>query len=382
MKSLGLLLFIALLVGCSNGFNARLDSVPSVVPGALDTVPETDKIDPQCATSASYEACIFNKNPVYHSGRVFENVVRSEIESSQTLGVKILGLDTSGFLENSDFKIMTARSPRVDTTNRSHLKVMSGKATGTEVEQVMTYYYFHLALKHWSERGTVAVKGKGVKVVVDDGMTGFRQDNNTIYLSRSGPQWGPGLDASQSLYLLGTANAHYASDGNLLRPAVGDTTHVRCGADPKGCCKTAEGCSRALVSAVSLYFVAVIFPSAPALGELTAERLGGFRLCQTVDRDLRTLASLNRASAYAACSARPGDVHILGGAYAAALWEFRKKLPGSDRIELDRIYLEHLSQLRSTDTLVTARGKLLVVASVHSATMANQLAQALASRGF
>lgn len=367
LKQVSAVTLIVFSLACSEGFNSVTSTMASgggrgqgAVNGAL--LPATDKIDSSCMVSPDYDACLFNKNPVYHSGRTMSGTAKSQIEPYQNLGVKLIGVGAAGTLDNSDFWVGTLNSPRISTANSGQLKVRVSQATGTEIEQLMTYYYFNSAFAYWASRGGLAARQKGLKVIVDDRVTGFRKENNQIHLARLPGQWPAALDASQSLYLLGTANLYHASGGEIFRMASGDAAHVSCGTDAKGCCATANGCSRALVSGLSSYFVAAMFPSGPAIGELAANRLKGLRVCNVVDRDLSGAAGLTKALSYSACTARRGDVHVMGNLYASVFWEVRKRMV-NDQIAVDRLYLEHLTQLNGDDTFVTAKAKLLSLGS-------------------
>ncbi len=349
------------LMGCSKGFKGSVGNLSSVQIQAGDGIdlPDSDKLDPDCMTSTSYDTCLFLKNPVFHSGRTFSGIAASQLDPFQTLGVKLTGLASTGFLENSDYSIQTTRSPRLLVARLDGLRLRYSAAQSSQIEQLMTYYYYRMALDFWGPRGMIAVQGRAVNVIVDSSMSGFEKSTNTIHLLKSTKTWPMALDSSQSIYLLATANIHYATGGRINNFGSVDANHQFCGSDAKGCCKTEAGCSRALISGLSTYFVASVFPARTAIGELSANRLGGVRLCGTVDRNVALAASLTRASAFGACATRRGDVHIMGNLYASVFWEVKKALPNEARA-VDRLYIEHLSSLSAEDTFITAKEKLFL----------------------
>jgi len=325
--------------------------------GSSDLVPPTDKLDPQCLTSDEYDSCIFQKNPVAQANAPLSGTAqRPTLESSQIFGVKLSGVTGSGYLENSSIKIITRKTERLPLSDIGRLKSRVSDESKSDVEQLMAYYYFNRAIEYWSWRGGLAVQNSGLSVVVDDSVAGFRYATKTIHLSRKTGKLSMAFDASVSLYYLGQANAELAANGNLN--SVSPTTHRLCQSDPVGCCQTRNGCARALLAGSSTYFVGVMFPDRPVVGEMAENRLAGARICSAVDRNLNTASTLTADTAFNACATARGDVQAMGLVYASFWWDLRRS-PQSSAEEIDRLYLEHLKILRGDDTFVSAKAKIL-----------------------
>ncbi len=372
---------LILNLGCGEGFKAKSGelglSLGDINGVGVQLIPQSDKIDGNCNSSPNYDACLFQKSPVAQQNAVLSNQSRSSMAELQTFGVKINDLNGSGFLENSSIRILTSHTPRLKTTQNLKASVLNG----SELEQVMTYYYLNRTIEYLSARGPLAVRNQNIPVLVDDRVSGFRLANKTIYLSRKDGRLPSAFDASEAVYLLGLANAHLASGGRLYNLPSKEDQHKMCGLDAKGCCSSRLGCARALASGAATYTTALMFPEKPVIGELGANRLAGVRLCGAMDRDLRTLTSVTATSAFVACEARKGDVNILGSLYASIWWEIRKAFP-AETYKVDHIFLRHLLQLTAEDTFLTAKEKVLGLdRTLNGGDFSERIAAEFAKRG-
>lgn len=355
----GCLAGLVLLAGCTgesfkapSGGGAALQNVK----GDFELLPPTDKIDEGCINSADYDACIFYKNPIYSKNAPLKDFARGRLNERQTLGVKLIGLNGSGFLENSTFRVETISAARVSLSGQ--IKKLAADDPNKFLEQLMTYYYYNLALTFWEPLGPVAFKNQNLKVIADDQVSGWKYDTKTIHLGRLTSGLNLALDASQSLYFLGLANVSLANSNAINQVAQLTGTHKFCNQDVLGCCTTQFGCARAIQSGAALYFVANLFPSNPRLGELSENAMRGIKNCDKLERNPLSASSLSASSAYSLCSSAKGDVHIMGTLYAS-IWLAMKKQAGADADDINRLYLEHLATLTATDTFSTVKTKLL-----------------------
>lgn len=137
-------------------------------------LPSSDKLDSNCMANDGYDACIFLKNPVAQLGSALsgEND-RSGAASAQMFGIKIVGVNNSGFLENSTIGVVTRNGARLPLVDRTRLKTSAADESHNDLEQVMTYYYLNQAVSYWRGRGPLAIVGANISVMVDDSVAGF-----------------------------------------------------------------------------------------------------------------------------------------------------------------------------------------------------------------
>lgn len=339
------------------------------------TVPTSPIPDPvvslNCLTATNTSLCLFQKNPVAQT--------RAALGDDTTAGANLAGLQTyaaslgpahTTTLENSFVRVQ--RFDSLGLTNpAAGLKIPYSEANAGDLGLVLTYYWFNYAAQALIERtGKVPLVNRKITVYVDDVMSGWSGKRNSLHLARRGAKLATAFDASSLVYLMGVANADIASGGALGNDAAAEVTHTACanGSAParqKACCKTADGCARALLSGAGEYFHALVFPNAPALGELLANDPAGLVQCG-LPRNLAAYKDLTALAAFNACAGegRPGRIQVMGALYASILWEIRKKteatFPGSSR-DFDRLFIDHLAQLSSEDTLASAKTKLLYV---------------------
>ncbi len=370
-RHLAVLAISFFILSCSKGFEsfqAKSSSLGFQGTSGLQ-FPDSDRLDSDCQTSKSYDSCLLLKNPVAQRGKALSPASREEVARWLQFGVKLTDLDSSGLLKNSSIEVVTRSGAlRVQLSNPLQRKPSSLQGH-TYLEQLMSYYWGNRAIQYLASLpGGSVLKGAGLKVMVDDTVSGYRSETNTIHLSSkataAGEPWQlpMALDASLLMHFLGQANAHLASAG-LINQFANDVKHNICGSDPKGCCKTANGCSRALFSASGDYLATLMFSQNPAIGEGWVNELQGVPLCGR-RRNLVDFADQSKAAAFELCGSRqrPGEVHAMGLLYASIVWELRKQAeaqggPGAGR-QVDALFMEHLKDLKGADDFLNGKAKL------------------------
>lgn len=327
--------------------------------GGSDLTPETDRVDPSCMKNPSFDACLFEKNPVAQRGVAFGSVPGSAISLNtfQTFGVKLTGLASTGRLENSTIRIETVQGTPVSTLT-SHLRIPAQNDGSKAFTQVLTYYWLNRTAEYMLSRtGLLYAQGKKVRVVVDDTIAGWSPKSNSIHLKVDGNgntmAWGPEL----AIHFFGLANLHFATNGEISNRGTGAANkHSTLSSKTDGYCKSANGCAKALASGVGDYFAAVMFPQKPVIGESWADSVDGIVL----SRIGRNLNSAGSRTASAAFDARNGDVSHLGTVYASIWWEVRRDASSkpSGAQEVDTLFMHHLALLKGSDDFLSALEKI------------------------
>lgn len=371
MKLLKLVLMATLLSGCAKGFRAgEIGDFKFIKSSSRDLIPSTDKIDSGCMSDSRYDACIYLKNPVAHTKAAVSG--DADYVSRQTLGVKITDTDESGYLQNGHFRVLPVRGARVWLPDSSRKSLYTNAQS--YVQQVMSYYWLTRAQAYLSGRvGTLPVEGKGVQVFVGAPQSGWAAKDKAIFLSNSSRA---DLSADVLLSLWGQAMAHFASSGAIN--SASDSTHVSCANDLRGCCVDKNGCSKALVSGVGDYVSLMVFADMPRIGEMLANSDSGQNLCGHA-RDVASFADLTATTVHTACAGRNGWAPSLGFLYASVWWQVRKT--AADALSVDKLFVRHLKELTGTDTLVTAKSKILQLAPTYGADLQSLFTAEFTKRG-
>jgi hypothetical protein len=320
--------------------------------GAVLT-PPTDKFDVSCRTNPAYDACVMLQNPMARTGAQLSTAPATRLDqlSNEALyGVKLTSLSGNGKLENSTISIDALKSAEVATTAAS-MKVAPGASSSSAFEQVNTYYWINRAAEYFDARsnGALPAKGKNIKVVVDDSITGFDFAKNTIRL-KSSEAGSVAWSGDVAIHLFGVANLMHANPAGWT--TLSAAKHSTCNAVDKGCCTAPVGCANAIRFGVGEYFAAAIFPDRTRIGEALVNT-GNPQIISGIARDL---ASLSTNSAAATFTTATGYAQALGLIYASMWWEIRKS-SGAQANEIDRIFLEHLTLLDGNDDFRTAIAK-------------------------
>lgn len=316
-------------------------------------VPLTDKYDTTCRTNPAYDACVMMQNPIARSGTQLSTTAATRLDqlSNEALyGVKLTSLIGNGKLENSTISIDALKTAEISTTAAS-MKVAPGASGSSAFEQVNTYYWINRAAEYFDARsnGALPAKGKNIKVIVDDTVTGFDFAKNTIRL-KSSEAGSVAWSGDIAIHLFGVANLMHANPGGWT--TLSATKHNTCNAVDKGCCTAAVGCANAIRFGVGEYFAAALFPERTRIGEGLVNT-GNPQVISGIARDL---ASLTSNSATATFTTATGYAQALGLIYASMWWEIRKT-SGTQANEIDRIFLEHLTLLDGNDDFRTAFAK-------------------------
>ena len=320
--------------------------------GAVLT-PPTDKYDASCRTNPAYDACVMLQNPIARTGTQLSTTPATRLDQLSTealYGVKLTSLTGNGKLENSTISIDALKSAEVSTTAAS-MKVAPGANGSSAFEQVNTYYWINRAAEYFDARsnGALPAKGKNIKVIVDDSITGFDFAKNTIRL-KSSETGAVAWSGDVAIHLFGVANLMHANPAGWT--TLSATKHNTCNAVDKGCCTAAVGCANAIRFGVGEYFAAALFPDRTRIGEALVNT-GNPQIISGIARDL---ASLSTNSAAATFTTSTGYAQALGLIYASMWWEIRKSA-GAQGDEIDRIFLEHLTLLDGNDDFRTAIAK-------------------------
>lgn len=346
--------------------NAMGRSLSFASTGGSDLQPTSDKLDSNCMSNYEYDACLFKKNPVAQKGSALNGVGNqaSGLDSLQVYGVKLTGLDTSGTLSNSTIRVETVRGTPVSTFAKNFRFRAQNDGT-QQFSQLMTYYWLTRSIEYIEARTNYfPARGKNIRVVVDDSIAGWSPTTNSIHLKLDDDGNTMALNADLAIHFLGVANLHYATNGAINTLGGGTASkHKDCGLKTNGCCTSKLGCARAIESAVGDYFVGMVFPDQPAIGETWSNRIEGLGFCSQ-PRDLRTSATRTAQAAYDACgTAGTGEVATMGTIYASIWWEVRKSVGTTGASDVDTLFMQHLPLLTGGDDFQTAKAKIKSVDS-------------------
>lgn len=323
--------------------------------GGGELQPASDKYDTGCMSSSAYDSCIVRKNP--QSSKAERSLSSAApAATAQIYGVKLTGVLSTGFLENNTISVDTVIGSRVSTYTNT-LKFQIDDASHGH-DQVLAYYWINRAAEYLHARtGVLPAKDKGIKVFVQDSFGGFAPRSNSIHLRRDGMS----SSAEFGIYYFGLANLHHASDG-----AAGDIAnsnkHRLCDGKEAGCCTSSNGCARAIASGVGDYFVAVMFPDRPIVGEELAQNNQGLVRCM-IRRNLTTIGSITAQMVFDSCPAIAdrGDVTLLGSVYASIWWRVRIQAASRDATgerDIDALFMHHLAEVRGSDDFKTLLPKI------------------------
>ena len=356
---------------------AQFASIGASGSGGSSLAPETDRLDPACLSSSTYDACVFKQNPMAATGAVFSTDLatkRIQLVNQAIYGVKLTSLVGNGKLQNSTITVRSINTPLVATTQGA-LKLSPATPGLSNFEQVNAYYWINRSAEYFDARtgGILPAKGKGVQVIVDDTITGYESATNTIRLKMTDASGAIAWNGDVAIHLFGIANLMLANPAGWTASAMSATKHGICDSIDKGCCTSQLGCANAIRFGVGEYFAASLFPDHTRIGEALVNT-GNPQIMASIARDI-SLLSTNTAVQIA------NDSNLrfqsLGLLYAAIWWQVRAAA-GADSAEIDRIFLEHLTLINGTDDFKTAIAKAKTVdarlfAGRHSAKFDSQM---------
>jgi hypothetical protein len=359
-----ILCFVATSVlGCSKFIAQKpLDPVDGsfFIKGDGTLNPATDKLSSHCAVDSAFDACIYLKNPVAQ-----EQASPADVNAVRRFGVKVRGLDKTGYLENSLVQVYALNAPRFSLASRALLK--SGDDANSEVEQFSAYYWSNRALEYLQNRvGSDRIPIKDLKIYADDAFTGYSSSNHSLHLKKKSGLTAKALSGEIVIHLLAQAIADELSGKKLFSPD--QTKHNFCALDPKGCCTTEMGCAQALGNGFGEYVAAMAFPDSAKVGEsvgLTVGGSGGNLAGQSVcglNRSLPQLAMKTKTEVYNACG---GRAVLLGAWYASLWWKLRTQLEAGEAgagQDVDILFFDHAKAFTSTSTFAEAKAEALRLA--------------------
>lgn len=352
------LLLVFSFQNCGKGFVA-VDHLSSSAP--------LSSYDEQCLQNLTFDACLFKKNAVSAAGASQKSQTASVIDDLQTHGVMMDAFTNTGELKNSSFLVYENGKSAVlskDPVKKWNYRY-SQSLDRTKLMQVMAFYWMNFAaVNSLQTTGLFHAFNKEIKVIIGGSVFGWIPGKNQIHLLSGADVSAMALDASAMIYFLGWANLDYANNGKIHQYTK--ENHLSCSTGTRDCCKTQNGCARAIASGVADYLVAMTFPENAAVGDGLSDRIDGKSICQTqYERNPLATKNLTLASSYNLCgSGKLGDIYAMGSVYASIWWSVRS-LPSSNASEVDRLYMLHLAQLNGDDTFLTAKDKILALDRTH-----------------
>ncbi len=356
------LLFIFSLVACSK-FDAQKVTDPLdgsfFIKGEGSLNPSSDKISSDCAADAQFDACLFLKNPVAQEKGP---VAAADLNSVRRFGVKMRGLNRTGYLENSWFQVYALTTPRFSLAVRSALKAPAADGK-SDLEQISAYYWGNRALEYFQSRvGSERIPLRGVKIYPDDAFTGYSSANNSIHLEKKSNQIAKALSGEVVVYLLGQALVDGLSGKKLFTKDL--TQHNYCNLDPKGCCTTEMGCAQALGNSFGEYMAAMAFPDTARVGESIGGAIEGQKICGLA-RSLSLLSVKTKTEVFSACPPS-GRAVLMGAWYASLWWKLRTQLEAGEAgtsADIDKLFFDHAKAFDSTSTFAEAKAEALRLAA-------------------
>lgn len=328
-----------------------------------------------CFENPAYDACIFNKNPVFEYGAPLGGLYLDELQTKvQNYGVGIL--TSSHYLKNENLSIQDQNGGRVEISDSNNWKFKSTDILG-RLSHVNAFYWLSHTIQLLEKNTRINYfKNKNLNVIVNADTTGWSHAENKLYFGVSADGKKVAYDASLMIHLLGEAQSFLAAEGKN-EISAGNPKHKSCGTDGEivflnSCCSSELGCARAINAGASDYLVGIIFPNAPVVGEYWVDDLKGLSKCG-VSRDLRLASNLTAQSTYAACELEgaQGDIYIMGTFYASIWWNIRISLNEQQKKDFDRLYLMHLALVREGDDFKSIFKKIF---DLDTTTTSNQFA--------
>lgn len=312
--------------------------------------------DPNCMNNNNFDACLFWKNPVAHKGSAFSSLFRMGQDASavQTFGVKLKNQTNPNSLSNNSIRVLASTGGNA-TPQGGHWRTPYQTDTGNVTAQLMAYFWLTLQESEMLQRaGQFFSRNKNVRVYAysDQVPNNAYWDggNQMIVMGyvRSGSQPAHEMAMSSEIYLheMGHANLQYAVGGYqaISPPSSLEYCTNNC------FCRTAAGCIGGINEGQADFHFLMLFHDSPPMGETWANNPNGLS-GRNVTRNLNMTAQQ-------AFNNFNGEVHDMGAFYAAVLWTIYTT-PGVNKVEFEKIFMEHLTMLTGSATFKTARDRLL-----------------------
>ena len=332
----------------------------------IERIPNSDRIDDTCFSNTAFDTCIFYKNPVYHKKDVFDSAVNfaTPLGNYQTYGVKLTNL---GGPRLSNANLI------VDTLNAEPVMIQSGQYkpaatndTDLQVAQLMAYYWANRTIdyvKSWPGAVPTSILNSQIKIIVDDKFVAYVPRTRTIHLKATDSGQIMAYDADIIVHFIGVAFTEIATNGLISSTGL-NAQHEGCLDQVDQCCTSAQGCSKAILSGIGDYFVALMFPDSPSIGQTWSNKADGFGFCEYTRNLNKPAQTYSATETFAACESEgaPGQVNLMGTTYASAWLATRNriKLENEDQLpQFDKLFFRHLAELRGTDSFSTALSKII-----------------------
>ncbi len=328
--------------------------------GDSSLIPSTDKLSKDCRSQSEFDTCLYMKNPVaQRQGSLTTDQLTSELR----FGVKLRGLATTGHLENEHVQVLTLHSARFSLYNHTQYKT-DYSAEQSFVEQLMAYYWVNRTFEYLEPRlGSARLPISGLKVFVDDTVTGYSSQNNSISLAKASSGIPKAMSGEVLVQLLGQAIAQRLSSHGIFDHSQA-AQHNSCGLNPKGCCSTELGCAGALAGSFGDYLTGVMFPSSAKIGEVISMDVGGQKICAQA-RDLATLNAQSKTQIFNACADK-GNIALEGAWYASVWWKMRglaEQLEAGGSRDIDILFFDHAVNWDASSTFAQAKQSALTLAA-------------------
>ena len=327
----------------------------------MNPIPASDKIDDSCMSNNEFDACLFLKNPVAQANSNFTSPLNfaTDLSAVQTFGVKLRGT-IDGKLESSNVVIEMSKGTPLDVSTAS-IKLNATGDSDLNVAQVNAYYWSNRVInfmKAWTGELPKDVDTTQIKIVVDDTITGYSPDRDTIHLRVTPEGNVMAYNGGVIVHFMGHALADIAT-GGVVNDLSSDDKHKSCGGNKYGCCVTRVGCSKAIVSGIGDALVAMMFPEKPYIGETWNNEASAPRIC-SIERSPAN-RNLDTTAAFESC-VETGDIHLMGALYAAIWRDLRiaaREVSVKALRDIDTLFVKHIAELTADDTFLTVRRKIL-----------------------
>lgn len=384
-----LLLTLGQLTGCgdskpaSSGDGGEETVIEAPVQDWDNYIPQTNYVpleapvsDPTCMATSSGNLCLFSKNPVAQKNASLLDLSKSSPEylTLQTYRYELKNTEPNLVLDSSRVRVAELNGSPVNAPlSTPSWKIPFTSSNADLLAKANAFFWWNYGIQRSQSLTSLSWSANHrVRIFVGDTFNGFSGGRESLHLRTDGDRPSAALDSGIILYYLGVAEAWYANSGALFDNS-GASKHTACAptGEPKlmyGCCTTQAGCSRALISGIGEFMLALLNPDRPQLGELIANAPEGIRVCG-IRRAAHDNETLTASQAFSACASTVGSGYVttMGSLYASIWWELRKQamvMGPNGEAEIGRLFLRHLELLRGDDDLMTARGKILYYDSV------------------
>lgn len=309
--------------------------------------------DANCANNLAYDACIVWKNPVAALGHIFSPALRmgDSLSEVQIYGVKIEGTDDSGRLSNSSINVFASGGVLASMGPNGWKVDYQNDASQGFLGQEMAYYWLNYTINSLEKRaGVFFAKDRGLQVdakslsVLNNAYfdPGYNSPQIIMGVNRLHGNQELALSADIYIHELGHANLYFASPSTSLSL---DTTK-----QSTNSCLRYDGCIGAIHEGQADFHAALIFSHSPTIGETFFNSMDGL-----TGRNLLKNGNLTAQNAFAM---EGGEIHQLGAVYASILWEIYSS-SNVIKLEFERIFAQHLSNLDQSSDFLTGKQALL-----------------------